>query len=181
MLLQSAQSCLVLIDVQEKLTPLVMDSESLIERCAWLMRLSTALQIPLLVSEQYTKGLGHTVASLRQLMAVEPEIDKVHFSCYQDLGFLKQWQSTHKKQAVLIGIETHVCVLQTAMELHEAGVEVFVVVDAVSSRKKIDHKYALKRMMHAGIQLVTSEMIFFEWVRQAGTPEFKVLSQQFLR
>ena len=59
--------------------------------------------------------------------------------------------------------------------------EVFVVVDAVSSRKKIDHKYALKRMMHAGIQLVTSEMIFFEWVRQAGTPEFKVLSQQFLR
>ena len=181
MLIQSDNSCVLLIDVQEKLTPLVMEAEHLVNRCAWIMRLAAELKVPLLVSEQYTKGLGHTVQALQPYITQKTDIDKVHFSCVQDLVFHQQWQALNKKQAILIGIETHVCVLETAIELHQMGVEVFIVIDAVSSRHQLDHKYALKRMMHLGIQLVTSEMVFFEWVRQAGTAEFKTLSQQFLR
>ncbi|MFZ4076507.1 MAG: hydrolase [Legionellaceae bacterium] len=181
MLLNRNTSCCLLIDVQEKLTPLVLRSEVMVERCAWVMQLARALDVPVMISEHYTKGLGHTVAVLKSLVSDSPKIDKVHFSCYQDPLFHKEWQAIDKKQAVLLGIETHVCVLQTALDLHEAGVEVFVVADAVSSRKELDHHAALKRMAHLGIQLVTSEMVFFEWLKQAGTLEFKTLSKQFIR
>lgn len=181
MLLQKEKSCLLLIDVQEKLTPHVMNAESLITNCQWLMHLASELDVPLLVSEQYRKGLGQTIEPLRKLMPGKTDIDKVHFSCYQDSSFLKHWQLINKKQAVLAGIETHVCVLQTALDLRNAGVEVYVVIDAVSSRHLIDHQCALERMQHAGVQLVTREMVFFEWIEQAGTSAFKGLSQAFLQ
>ena len=82
----------------------------------------------------------------------------------RDQSFQKHWQMANKKQAILVGIETHVCVLQTALDLCRAGVAVFVVVDAVSSRNKLDHTYGLQRMQQAGVQLVTREMVFFEWM-----------------
>ena len=87
----------------------------------------------------------------------------------------------NKNQLIVIGIEAHVCVLQTAMDMKASGFEVYVVVDAVSSRGEQDLKYALKRMKQEGIHLVTAEMVFFEWLRQAGTPEFKSLSKEFLQ
>ncbi len=180
MLLQKEKSCLVLVDVQEKLAPYVLQSEVLVERCQWMMRLAAELGVPLIVSEQYPSGLGHTVDPLSQFVA-EHGISKVHFSCYREPSFGEYLRDTNKKQVVLIGIETHVCVMQTALELNQAGFNVFVVVDAVSSRHEIDHKYGLKRMKHAGVHLVTAEMVFFEWVGQAGTPEFKALSKSFLR
>lgn len=181
MLLQKDKSCLILIDVQEKLTPLVMNVESLVASCQWLMRLASELDVPLLVSEQYRQGLGQTIEPLRKLMPGKTDIDKVHFSCYRDQSFIKHWQIVNKKQAVIAGIETHVCVLQTALDLKSAGVDVYVVVDAVSSRHVLDHQCALDRMRAEGIQLVTREMVFFEWIEQAGTSAFKVLSQAFLK
>lgn len=180
MLLEKDKSCLLLVDVQEKLTPFVLESDKLIAQCHWLMRLAETLEVPIAISEQYTRGLGHTVEPLGSLTAVRA-CDKVHFSCYRDPAFLNYWQSLGKQQAVIIGIETHVCVLQTALDMHQSGIEVFVVVDAVSSRKVLDHRYALKRMKQKGISLITSEMVFFEWVGRAGTPLFKTLSQTFLR
>lgn len=181
MLLQKEKSCLLIIDVQEKLTPLVLNAEQLVTRCQWLMRLASELDVPLLVSEQYTKGLGQTVEPLRKFMPGQTDIDKVHFSCYRDSTFLRHWQVVNKKQIVLAGIETHVCVLQTALDMKSAGLDVFVVIDAVSSRSELDHQYGLQRMAQAGIQLVTAEMVFFEWLEQAGTSVFKALSQAFLR
>ena len=181
MLLDREKSGLVLVDVQEKLTPLVLNAESLVERCQWLIRLANDLAVPVVVSEQYPKGLGHTVSPLRTLTTDYPCIEKVHFSCYRDESFVNCWQTIDRKQVVLAGIETHVCVLQTAMDMNSSGLDVFVVVDAVSSRHEVDHKYGLKRMKQAGIHLVTAEMVFFEWVRRAGTPEFKALSLSYLR
>ncbi|ASQ46123.1 hydrolase [Legionella clemsonensis] len=181
MLLEREQSCVLLIDVQEKLAPHVRESEKLLARCAWIIRLATELKVPLLVSEQYPKGLGSTIEPLKSLVSHAQCSEKVHFSCCRDPSFVQNLEVLKKKQLVLIGIETHVCVLQTAMELHKAGYEIFVVVDAVSSRAEIDHKYGLKRMKQAGIQLITAEMVFFEWVGQAGTEAFKVLSKTYLR
>ena len=181
MLLQRDKSCLLIVDVQEKLTPRVEQAELLLDRCEWLMQLAEALAVPVLVSEQYRQGLGQTVARLQQWMPGQTDIDKVHFSCYRDASFIKHWHAVNQSQVVIAGIETHVCVLQTALDMQAAGVNVFVVVDAVSSRHELDKKYALKRMKQAGVQLVTSEMVFFEWVGQAGTPQFKALSQAFLK
>lgn len=180
MLLNKDKSCLLLIDVQEKLTPLVMGSTKLVGQCAWLMRLANELHVPLIISEQYPQGLGKTVAPLTVFNSIEPYINKVSFSCWQEPTFKEQLNSLDKKQAILIGIETHVCILQTAMDLIDANFEVYVVVDAVSSRFESDHNYGLKRMKQRGIQLVTAEMMFFEWVKQAGTPDFKRLSKLFL-
>ena len=180
MLMQAENAALILIDVQEKLSPLVSAPQQLIERCSWLMRLSRDLNVPCLISEQYPKGLGKTVSSLSEL-SQEAIIDKVDFSCFREPEFQAKWKQLKRKQAVLIGIETHVCVLQTALDMQASGTDVFVVVDAVSSRFELDHKYGLKRMKQAGVELVTSEMVFFEWVGQAGTPHFKTLSQTYMR
>ena len=181
MLLNREKSGFVLVDVQEKLTSHVLNSEALVTRCQWLIRLAKQLEVPVVVSEQYPSGLGKTVEPLRTLTSNEQCVDKVHFSCYRESSFVNHWQTLDRKQVVLAGIETHVCVLQTAMDMNSSGLDVFVVVDAVSSRHDMDHKYGLKRMKQAGIYLVTAEMVFFEWVGQAGTPQFKALSQSFLR
>lgn len=178
MLLSKDDSCLVLIDVQEKLTPHVQNFTPLIERCDWLLKLARELQVATVITEQYPSGLGSTVAPLNQFGDGLP---KIHFSCWRDDHIRQQLQQLNKKQLVLCGIETHVCVLQTALDLCEANYEVFVVVDAVSSRKELDYRYGLKRIKQAGGILVTSEMVFFEWVGQAGTPQFKALSRTFLQ
>ena len=157
-----------------------MNKEVFTSRCEWLMRLANELEVPILISEQYPSGLGPTIKSLRDLEHGQC-ISKVHFSGYREQAFIDSWQKINKKQVVIAGIETHVCVLQTAFEMHEAGFQVFVVVDAVSSRHEVDHKYGLKRMKHYGIDLVSAEMVFFEWIRKAGTPVFKSLSQRYLR
>ncbi len=182
LILEKDSSALLFVDVQEKLTPHVNHAEQLVSRCTWLMRLAQALEVPVLICEQYPSGLGQTVEPLRTLAAPYSPIEKVHFSCYRSDAFREQWRQLSKKQLVIAGIETHVCVLQTAIDMQsQSDHEIFVVVDAVSARSELDHKYGLKRMKQAGIQLVTSEMVFFEWVEQAGTKEFKTLSQAFLR
>lgn len=182
MLMQKDSSGLVLVDVQEKLTPHVLNSDALISKCRWLLRLAHQLNVPVLVCEQYPNGLGRTIPLLKACVPDDAPIEKKHFSCYRNDDFIREWKALGTKQMILAGIETHVCVLQTAMDVVRlTDNEVFVVVDAVSSRKEQDHHYGLKRMKQAGIQLVTSEMVFFEWIEQAGTSEFKALSQAFLK
>jgi len=181
MLLKQDQSCLLLIDVQEKLAHHVLKANELLARCQWLLGLAKELEVPILISEQYPKGLGPTVAPLQELLPDTSPIEKVYFSCWRDAGFKQALQTMNKKQLVLIGIEAHVCVLQTALDLLQAGYEVFVVIDAVSSRHEHDYRYGLKRMKQEGVQLVTSEMVFFEWVEKAGTERFKALSKCWLQ
>lgn len=181
MLLHKDKSALLIIDVQQKLSPLVLDPQSMILRCQWLEKLAVKMNVPILLSEQYPSGLGETAEPLRSIPEVEDCISKVSFSCMQEPVYIERLNKLEKTQLVLAGIEAHVCVLQTAIELKEVGYEVFVVVDAVSSRKEMDLKYGLKRMKQAGIHLVTAEMVFFEWIKKAGTPEFKALSKEFLR
>lgn len=181
MLLNKNDSLLLLVDVQEKLTPAILNKEPLIARSEWLLKLALRLGVPILASEQYPQGLGRTIESLRHYIPQEDCIEKIHFSCMQDPHFPKKLEQYHKKQILLIGIEAHVCVLQTALDMNDAGFDVYVVVDAVGSRKEQDLKYGLKRMKQQGIHLITAEMVFFEWIRYAGSPEFKSLSKEFLQ
>ncbi|WP_298622953.1 hydrolase [uncultured Legionella sp.] len=181
MLLNKEDSLLLLVDVQTKLVPFVLNHDDFISRCEWLLKLANRLGVPVLASEQYPKGLGPTAESLHPYFSTEECIEKVHFSCMQQPEYSQRLNQLKKNQLILIGIEAHVCVLQTAMEMKSAGYEVFIVVDAVSSRNEQDLKYALKRMKQEGIHLITAEMVFFEWIRVAGTPEFKALSKEFLQ
>jgi nicotinamidase-related amidase len=181
MLLDKDKSCLLLIDIQEKLTPKVKNHHELIQQCEWLLRLASEMDVPVLVCEQYPKGLGQTIEPLRSQIPVHATIEKVSFSAYRDQHFQHQLHSIHRKQIILTGIETHVCVMQTALDLIQTNYDVFVVSNAVSARHEHDHHIALERMRQAGVQIITSEMIFFEWIKQAGTPVFKALTQSFMK
>lgn len=180
MLLNKEDSVILLVDVQQKLIPLVLNKDTVVSRCEWMLNLAKKMNVPVLVSEQYPQGLGPTIEPLNSCITSDNCFAKVHFSCMQQADYMNHLNKLNKNQLILIGIEAHVCVLQTALEMKEAGFDVYVVVDAVSSRNEADLRYGLKRMKQDGVHLVTAEMVFFEWLRQAGTPEFKALSKEFL-
>lgn len=182
MLLSCENSCLLLIDVQEKLLPAVADHALLLHNCEWLLQLAQALAVPIAVSEQYPQGLGPLVATLKQHLSQATRfLQKTHFACTQEPGAFAALEALGREQYVLVGIETHVCVLQTALDLSNRGKEVFVVADAVGSRAAQDKQIALARLQAWGVQIVTKEMVFFEWLRDAAHAQFKTLSQRFMK
>lgn len=179
MLLARDKSQLLIVDVQEKLLPAVSDPERVAERCARLIQAAKALGVPITVSEQYPKGLGGTVEALRYALGNGAAVlDKTEFSCARN-ALLRERLNTLRRdgrsQVVIGGIEAHVCVTQTALDLEGQGFEAFVVADAVSSRAKANRRLALARLARDGVDVVDSEMVIFEWLGQAGTPEFKAL------
>jgi len=180
-LLRAHNSCLLVVDVQEKLVPAVSDADQLVANCAWLMGVASVLEVPTLMSEQYPAGLGPTVAKLRAVAPQDAWMEKVHFSCAEAPSCKARLEAVGRTQLVLAGIEAHVCVLQTALGLLHGGRDVFVVADAVSSRSSLDMQMALERMRAAGVQVVTKEMVLFEWAHQAATAQFRTLSARFLK
>jgi nicotinamidase-related amidase len=175
-LLKSADAVLILIDIQEKFRPSIPGLEALIERTEILVRSAVRLGIPVLATEQYPKALGNTVPELREwLPDNQAYLPKLRFSAYGCEALRQGLEASKRKQVVLAGIETHVCVLQTGLELLASGYSVFVVTDAVSSRSAMDKGAGLRRLEKHGAELITSEMAVFEWLREAGTPEFKEL------
>lgn len=181
MLLKADRSLLLMIDVQEKLVPAVNEPRRLVENCAWMINLARELAVPLRVSEQYPKGLGPTVEPLRGLVEPMELMEKVHFSCAGEEGCREIILETGRDQIVVAGMEAHVCVLQTVLNLVELGKSVFVVADAVSSRDPRNVEWAFARMRQGGATVVSREMVLFEWAHKAGTDQFRRLSQNFLR
>lgn len=180
MLIDSERSSLLVVDVQDKLLHHVHDWQSLLQNVIWLVRVARKVAVPVMATEQYPKGLGHTTAELLQELPDGAVADKVHFSCAA-ARCLPGLPGGDRPQVVICGMEAHVCVMQTAIELKLAGKEVFVVGDSVGSRNPADNACALDRMRGYGIEIVSREMVAFEWLRQAGTPLFKEISLQFLR
>lgn len=181
-MIERTQAGLLLVDVQEKLTPFIHESERLVKHCAWLIALAQALSIPVVISEQYPSGLKPTLAALRNLLPQDtPYLEKMSFSVCGEAPALHILKNTQIKQWVVCGIETHVCVLQSVYDLLQTGASVFVVADAVGSRNLLDHDYGLQRMRAWGAQVITREMFAFECLRTAGTTEFKDISRRFLK
>jgi isochorismate hydrolase len=179
MLLTRDKSQLLIIDVQDKLLAAMSGKDRLVERCVRLLHAAKALQIPITASQQYPQGLGSTTAPIREALGnASPMIDKVEFSCLKNEALrerLHELRRQGRPQVVIGGIEAHVCVIQTAIDLEEQGFEAFVVADAISSRAKTSKRLALMRLLKAGADIVDSEMVLFEWLGRAGTPEFKEL------
>jgi nicotinamidase-related amidase len=173
--MSAADTSLLVIDVQEKLVPKIPHAHELIRNVALLIDGARQVGVPVQATEQYPRGLGATVPELAARLPERP--DKVAFSCCAVPSVVETLQKQSRSKVVLAGIETHVCVQQTALDLLAQGFQVYIAADAVGSRYAIDHDYALRRMERAGAVLVTSETAVFEWVGGAQHPNFKAISK----
>ncbi|MGO1117687.1 hydrolase [Rhodovibrionaceae bacterium A322] len=177
-LISSQESQLLLIDLQGRLAPAIEGADQILARTAVLVEAAQVLDLPMLCSEQYPQGLGGTVASLAALLPEQAIASKTHFSLYREAGWPERLLRNKRKQIVVAGMETHVCVLQSVLDLLKAGYDVFVVRDACGSRQSENKEAGLLRMAAAGAQVVTSEMVVFEWLEDAKHPQFKTLIEK---
>ena len=175
-------SQLLIIDVQKKLMPVIHNADRIEAAIILLLDAAAALGVPVIVSEQYPKGLGATVDTIAQHPSPKQSFEKLRFSAAEGFQALCTPGSAisavdRRDQVVIVGIEAHICVLQTAMDLLAEGYRVFVVDDAVSSRRKSDRRAAMNRLRDSGAVICTAESVAFEWCEKAGTDEFRVISR----
>lgn len=178
MLMDREHSQLLLIDVQEKLAPHVADAPRLISNAARLVRYAQRLRVPGTVTEHYPAGLGPTVPELKGLAGDMRTLEKITFSGWRTKEIhrrIADLADSERTQLVVAGMESHVCVLQTVLDLLDAELDVFLVADATGSRDREVRRVALDRMAQAGARIVTQEMVAFEWLGRGDTAEFKDL------
>ncbi len=173
--LDKDNACVLVIDVQEKLIPVMWNWAPVEKYCRALILAARELGLPVLATEQYPKGLGTTVASIREALGSAPLV-KMHFSCGADPEFTKALAATGKKQVLVAGIEAHVCVFQTVRDLLDQGYQVFLCADAVTSRMEEHRRIAIEQMRDMGAVVTSAETSIFDLLHVCGTPEFKRVS-----
>lgn len=176
-MLRKEETVLVLIDIQGKLAQIVDESEFVVHNIATVVQGANALQLPILWLEQYPKGLGPTVEEIAQHLTDEKPIEKITFSAYQTEEFVQALEQTGRKKVLLAGIETHICVYQTAADLIANGYEVEVLVDCVSSRTAGNREIGIQKMIQLGAGITSVEMSLFEMQQIAKGDTFKIISK----
>lgn len=174
-MLQREYSVLGVVDIQEKLLPKIAEAGSVLENALKLAAFAREAELPILWAEQYPKGLGPSVPEVQKALEGRAPIEKTSFGCMGCSAYSEALAATGRNQLLLTGIETHVCVLQTALAAHEEGYQVFVARDAVGSREPAQHETALQRLQASGIGIVTTEMALFELLGESGTALFKTV------
>lgn len=167
----------LIIDIQERLYPFIYDNEQLTRNTEILIKGLKALEVPLIVTQQYTKGLGETIVPIAEALGEFEYLEKTAFSCCDDGGFSAELEGLDRKYIIVTGIEAHVCVLQTTIDLLEKDYVPVVVEDCISSRRPNDKKTAVERMRREGAVITTYESILFELLRYSGTDTFKAISK----
>lgn len=167
----------VCLDMQSSMINSIHKGDFMKDRAIRFFKSMRVLNVPILVTQQYTRGLGDTDADIKEAIGEFEYIDKTSFSCMGEPTFIEALEKTGRKKVVIAGMEAHICVLQTAMDLIDAGYEVYVLVDACSSRNKLDKKIGLERMRAEGIKIATYESVVFEMLQKAGSDEFKQISK----
>jgi|SRR5581483_4563358 len=175
--LETNQCVLIVVDIQEKLLPPIFNKDPLIKNSQLLIRLANILKIPAIVSTQYAKGLGNTVPEIASLLPGHEAIDKLQFSCFGSDVFCSMLKRMpgNRNTVLLCGMETHICVMQTALAALGEGYLVHVASDAVGSRSEWNWKVGLGRMQAAGAVISSTEMMMYELLRSSGSPAFKEL------
>ena len=176
-LLRRDDTLLLIVDIQTKLLNVMFEKERLVSNCRKLIKACKLLEIPTVMTEQYPKGMGSTNPQILEVLGDEGAIEKLSFSCCGVSDFNQKIRDSGKKQIVVIGIEAHVCILQTVHDLLQEKYLVYIPYDAVSSRKEPDYKNALDRMRQAGAVIGSVESVIFELLEKAGTPIFKEVSK----
>ncbi len=178
MLLSAHSSQLLIVDVQERLLPVMSSPDACLANIVRLAKAARQLGIPITISEQYPQGIGPSAAPIRTACEGAAEtLTKITFSCGHDEKIAARIAATGRRQLLVCGIEAHICVLQSALAFASAHFDVFVVADAVTSREPASKEIALRRLERAGVIPVTVEMAVFEWLGRAGTADFKTLQQ----
>ncbi len=184
MLIQREASLLLVIDIQEKLAPAIFEGERVIRNSVRLLQGAQQLGVPCYIAEHCASSIGPTVPEIRNATTIETTagprvspifVPKTHFSCPAEPGALELLRAAGRRQVVLVGMECHVCVLQSAFDLRDAGFDVFLAVDATSSRTPENHQAGVERMRAGGIHVASTEMVIFEWLRRAATDDFRAL------
>jgi len=173
--ISTTNSVLIVVDVQDKLLALISQTPIVLLNLSFLLDSAKLLRVPALATEQYPKGLGPTSACVSERLP-RPIPEKTAFSCFGAAEFCSQLAGIDRSTAIVVGIETHVCVMQTTLDLLERDFRVAIPVDAVAARGTIDHETALRRMERAGAVLTTCETVVFEWLASASSPAFKAAS-----
>jgi len=176
-LLDRQHTALLVIDIQDRVHAVMRYRETVETNAIKLIRGCQLLRVPILLTEQYPKGLGHTIPSIRNALQTTLPLQKMAFSCCGSEELLKALREKGLRQVALAGIETHVCVLQTALDLLANDYQVHVARDAVSSRHELDHLTALQRLQQAGAIVTTAESVLFELMARADSAEFKEVSK----
>ena len=180
MLIDSRSAILLAIDFQPRLLSVMSDADKTVATAERVLRFAARLNLPTLFTEQYREGLGETDASLSALCPAAPRIDKMTFSCYADPVVAKHLRPF--SQVILMGVEAHICVLQTALDLIQTSTRtVYVIESAVTSRKPEEKALALQRMAAQGAHIVSFDMLAYECLRTANYPQFREISREFLR
>jgi nicotinamidase-related amidase len=173
--LDREKACVLLVDVQEKLAPVMWNFATVEKYCKAMILAGRELGVPVLATEQYPKGLGATIPSLREALGAAPLV-KMSFSCGADPEFMRALEATGRRQVVVVGIESHVCVFQTVRDLLGRDYEVFVCADAVTSRFEEHRRVALAQLAAMGAHVTSAETCIFDLLHAAGTAEFKRVS-----
>ncbi|MDZ4744813.1 MAG: isochorismatase family protein [bacterium] len=176
MRLEIGKSIALVVDIQERLFPLIHNNEALAVRCAMLIRGLRILDVPLVVTEQYSKGLGKTIAPISEAVADATRIEKITFSCCGADEVEARILAMARHQVIVFGIEAHVCVLQTVLDLRQQGQAAIVVEDCISSRRENDKRIAIERMRDVGAIITTAESLLFELMQRADIATFKEIS-----
>jgi len=172
-MLRRDDAVVVVVDFQDSLLAKIDGAARIVPASVKLLQCIAAMEVRMLVTEQYPKGLGRTTEAIASVLGDRPVFEKTAFGCFGEPGFAERVSETGASQLLIVGIETHVCVLQTALQAFSLGYEVFVARDAVGSRNAGDCEAGLARMQAEGVRLVTVEMAIFEMLGAAGTPLFK--------
>lgn len=182
-MLSSNSTTLIMIDVQDKLTNMLpeVNAQNVSKKALSIIKSADILNIKTIITEQYPKGLGATIEPIREYLGKKyTPFEKTSFSIVKDEKIFNEIKSSNNKQIVLFGIEAHICVFQSALELKEMGYDVYVVSDISYSRDDIEKELALKTLRHNGIQTVSLEMVLFMWLEGAKHPNFKEI-QAFIK
>ncbi len=177
--LKSADTALVVVDMQERLLPVIHDNLRVVSNTRLLLRAARVLELPVLLTTQYLKGLGPTHAEVAELAAPAAPFDKLSFSCFGSTDFKRALAATGRTTLLLCGVEAHICVLQTGLDALEAGYQVHLVVDATGSRVAQNADLGHRRLERAGALLSSTEMAIYELLGASGTPAFKSLLPHF--
>ncbi len=180
MLMKRESSVLLIVDVQERLAPAIHESEKVVANVVWLAQVAERIGVPVVVTEHFPDKIGATVEAVKAATAGARVVSKRCFSAEAD-GCLRDTGVARQRQIIVCGTEAHVCVLQTVLDLRWAGKEVFVVAEASGSRAPSDRELAFARMRGHGIEVVSREMVAFEWLERGGTDLFRGVSRDFIR
>lgn len=172
-LISREEAALVIIDVQEKLFPLVFEKDKILGNIRKLIKFAKIINMPIILTEQYPKGLGPTIPEVKELIPEIQPVEKVEFSCFRSEKFKSLLKDLGIKTLIITGIETHICIAQTSIEGLSNGYKSCVIIDATSSRNPEDKSAALERMKQSGVVIASTEMIIYELLGTAGTQEFR--------